>query len=531
VLYGIGINYQTDSAVSTSGGAQFSLSNAAVTMDLLTGNILSQQNWAPQITFTNPTFTTGSNIQLTPYMRWGINLAVSIYGQVALSPTITSETVVGLGSSYSFSAQGTCPANNLAVTSYVSTRNMISNGMGTSKSLHTNQQYNSPKCYNVPSNQPSPSDMTALSASGQEFCTSYLSYKAPTLYRWITSSATVPSTTTSSVTTTITSTPIITIYPTTTITTRLSYTTTLSTVWVTATNSAVMPTQHFKRDNNATLAVGPDNWIYAPITANPSSSPSDTAASLVRRVATPAVVSGWAASKISYACSQVATGKATVTSTITSTTTSGVTTATQTVTANANGPLSTITSMRTVRVYAGFATTTVPGPTTATQYSCPLQTEVSSCITVTVHGLPHVDGKLLRYYSSGGNPTTDPNAPSYIWYLSCNGTLVAFQRPSFAPVGGYPGQGYFLTNFPDGYPYAQPGLTKAVCVKDTSTKTLDCTLAGVGPMYILPASYAVGSGSSSLDTRANLPLWPPVSISGLQPIALTYEDVECPCVW
>ncbi|KAK4199928.1 hypothetical protein QBC40DRAFT_327960 [Triangularia verruculosa] len=105
VLYGIGIKYNTDGAVTTTRGASFNPNNAE--------------------------------------------------GQVALSPTTIAGTVVGLGSTYSFSAQSSCPANNLQVTSYVSTKNSVTNGRGLTKRLHREQKYNSPKCFNVPSNQPS----------------------------------------------------------------------------------------------------------------------------------------------------------------------------------------------------------------------------------------------------------------------------------------------------------------------------------------------------------------------------------------
>jgi hypothetical protein len=87
----------------------------------------------------------------------------------------------------------------------------------------------------------------------------------------------------------------------------------------------------------------------------------------------------WPASKISYACSQIATGKTTVISTVTSTTTSGSNVTTQTVTANAQGPVSTVTSMRTAQVYGGFSTTT--------EYTCPRQTQApaGSCMYVRIH--------------------------------------------------------------------------------------------------------------------------------------------------
>ncbi len=525
MLYGIGINYDTDAAVSTSGGAQFNLNNAAVTMDLLTGNILSQQNWAPQITFTNPVFTTGTNIQMTPYMRWAINLAVGIYGQVALSPTITSETVVGLGSTYSFAAQGSCPANNLQVTSYVSTKNKVSNGMGTVKVLHSNQQYNAPKCYNVPSNQPAPADISALSVSGQDYCTSYLGYKAPTVYQWTTKTATVPSTSTAYTTTTVTSTPTITVYPTTTTTRYFTYTSTTSTVWVSATTDVSFLQKNMKKRElvDGLTILPPVTAAMTGSAATPTPESSSPALRFNRRAVVPDVVNGWPASKISYACSQIATGKITVTSTATSTTTSGTTVFTQTQTANAQGPLSTITSVRTSSIYGGWTTVTAPGPTTVTTYTCPLQTQVSTCLKLKAHGPPHIDGLYLGYSPGYGNPNFAPSNKYQAFYLSCNGTLEVFTKPDLWPVGGMPNQNYFFA--------FGPSWTPASCVKDTAVKGLDCKLPGdPSPMMILPASYALNGMGGQMDTRVYSPLFG-TNTRDAEAISLTYEEVDCPCVW
>ncbi|KAK0739721.1 hypothetical protein B0T21DRAFT_410054 [Apiosordaria backusii] len=526
VLYGIGIKYNTDGAVTTTGGAHFNLNNAEVSMNLLNGNIVSQKNWAPQITFTNPTFTTGANLQMTPYMRWAVNLAVNIYGQVALSPTITSETVVGLGSTYSFSAQSSCPANNLQVTSYVSTKN---------------------SCFNVPSNQPSPNDLAVLSSLGGAYCTSYINYRAPTAYQWITTSSIVPSTTTSRSTTTITSTPTITIYPTTSITTYYVFTKTLSTITATATNNKQFPTQFLRKrldvpDSIDGVPIMPpvSQGHAVPVPVPTATPPAVGTGRYVRRQAPPpavaSVVSGWPASKISYACSQVATGKVTITSTLTSTTTSGVVTVTQAVTANAQGPLSTITSQRTTYLYGGFSTVTVPGPTTTTKYSCPVQTQVSSssCLKLKINGPAHINGQPFGYQGLS-NPFAHPIVSNSVWHLSCNGTLNAFTSQGLGPLGGLIGQGYFFT-LGTQYWETQTGFAKANCVKDEATKRLDCTL---GPnreqMQILPATYAVSGlhyGGTTMDQRVYYPLWDASKWnSGVSVITLTYEEVDCPCVW
>ena len=543
MLYGIGIGYDTNAAVSTTGGAQFELKDASVTMDLLKGDILSQKNWVPQISFANPAFTTGANVQLTPFMRWAINLAVNIYGQVALSPTITSETVVGLGSTYSFSAQGSCPANNLQVTSYVSSKNKVTNGMGSTKVLYSDQQFSSPKCFNVPSVQPSPDDLAALRVSAQEYCTSYINYNPPTVYTWITTSVTVPSTTTAFTTVTVTSTPKITTTVTTTMTTYFTYTRTSSTVHVSATNNAVFPTGY-----NLKRGLGDGLITAAPVPQETgSAAPKPSAAGLVsgpalrfdRRAAAPvpapALVSAWPASKISYGCSVIATGKATVTSTATSATTSGLTTVTQTNTANAVGPLSTVTVTFTTGTYSGFTAVTAAGTTTVTDWSCPLQTQVpeNSCIKVKAHGPPHIDGQYLGFGDHSGNPDFHPANPYQTWYLSCAGQLQGFFGSGFEVMGGRPGaQTWMLID----------GSPAAVCVKRPATKALDCSLPDdPNPIMIMAASYAtaniikwnipIGGGPGrSLDTRVYVPMWG-TSRTDASVLSLTYEEVPCPCVW
>lgn len=536
MLYGIGIGYDTNAAVSTTGGAQFELKDASVTMDLLKGNILSQKNWAPQISFANPAFTTGANVQLTPFMRWAINLAVNIYGQVALSPTITSETVVGLGSTYSFSAQGICPANNLQVTSYVSSKNKVTNGMGSTKVLYSDQQFSSPKCFNVPSVQPSPDELAALRVSAQEYCTSYINYSPPTVYAWVTTSVTVPSTTTAFTTVTVTSTPKVSTTVTTTKTTYFTYTRTASTVTVSATNNAAFPTGYdLKRGlgDGGLITAAPLPQETGSAGPKPRSGP---ALRFNRRAAVPApaMISGWPASKLSFGCSVIATGTATVTSTATSATTSGLTTSTQTITANAVGPLSTVTVTFTTGTYSGFTAVTAAGTTTVTEWSCPLQTQVpaNSCIKVKAHGPPHIDGQYLGFDDHSGNPDFHPANPYQTWYLSCAGHLQGFFGAGFEVMGGRPGaQTWMMIN----------GSPAAVCVKRPATKALDCALPGdPNPIMIMPASYATGNiinwnrpmggQQARLDSRVYAPIWGTTRV-GASVLSLTYEEVPCPCVW
>jgi hypothetical protein len=52
------------------------------------------------VSLTTPSFETGETVSIIPYMRWLAQLNVDIYGMVRISPSITSQTVVGIDSAY-----------------------------------------------------------------------------------------------------------------------------------------------------------------------------------------------------------------------------------------------------------------------------------------------------------------------------------------------------------------------------------------------------------------------------------------------
>lgn len=183
----------------------------------------------------------------------------------------------------------------------------------------------------------SPSDLSALNKEGGAFCTSYVSYAAPT------------TTATSTVTPAVS-----------TISSIASYTET-STVY-TRTVTATTGSGFGKRDDG-------DALIVEIITASsdliprPSAVGMNSTLALARRlaVATPAAVSGWSPLKISAACSRVATGTITETSKTTLatalTTVSASTTTTKTVslvtTISVAAPSSTIIAIGTGTGYSG----------------------------------------------------------------------------------------------------------------------------------------------------------------------------------
>jgi hypothetical protein len=159
-----------------------------------------------------------------------------------------------------------------------------------------------------------PNDISYLKSSGQEFCSSYISYEQPT--------------TTATATATTTPAPL----KNTITRTSTSYTTTV----VTTVTAAKFAGRHARRADNGTevshdIIVDPyEISIVAVQTISPEDAGmpklNDTMAAELnggaiekRGLATPASIAAWPTSKISAACSQVATGTATKTATITAT--------------------------------------------------------------------------------------------------------------------------------------------------------------------------------------------------------------------
>ncbi|KAI5373652.1 hypothetical protein J4E82_007700 [Alternaria postmessia] len=161
-----------------------------------------------------------------------------------------------------------------------------------------------------------PNDISYLKSSGQEFCSSYISYEQPT-----TTATATATTTPAALTNTITR-------------TSTSYTT--DTTGITTVTAAKFAGRHARRADNGTevshdIIVDPyEISIVAVQTISPEDAGmpklNDTMAAELnggaiekRDLATPASIAAWPTSKISAACSQVATGTATRTATITAT--------------------------------------------------------------------------------------------------------------------------------------------------------------------------------------------------------------------
>ena len=115
VIYGLGVQFSTDSALDVTGGASFSWNGAAAPINIMSRSLTNKWNWQPTVSLTMPSFKTGATVSIKPYMRWLVNLNVDIYGMVKILPSITSQTVIGIESKYSFDAANGCPANSLKV--------------------------------------------------------------------------------------------------------------------------------------------------------------------------------------------------------------------------------------------------------------------------------------------------------------------------------------------------------------------------------------------------------------------------------
>jgi hypothetical protein len=536
VLYGIGVDFSTDSTVDVTGGATFSWNDAAAPINIMSRSLVSQRNWQPSVSLTTPSFKTGATVSIKPYMRWLVKLSVDIYGMVKISPSITSQTVVGIDSTYSYTAANGCPANSLKVNTYLSTANTVSFGDGTGAALYSGQAGSTNQCFTVPGLLPSAEEVQSLKAVGGAYCTSYIKYVPPVTVVYSTSTSTVPSTTTSFSTQTVTSTTTIYEVPTTSI--DVYSTTTVSAVTTTVTAAGKTP-------NFAYL-----NWKrdVAESTATATPTPTRTAApagGLEKRqaVAQPSMLAGWDATKISFACKQVATGTSTMSYTTTTTVTSGVVTATAVLTVNKNGPLVTETYMQTMGRFMGATTETVEG--TATKTVCPTP-QATSCFKLQVHGAPWVEGKYMRYSQWG---SFQPDVADYeydTFYLSANGRLMGytaegttfFLGKSFPWVwDGYYGEVYFMDASSGG-----AGAEVATCWKDADpcSKGFQCKVTSPAEILGMSIQEPVyehydewsfdfsGWGSNSFR-----PAWGLVT-DGLPyyvwvPITFTYEDVPCPC--
>ena len=259
--------------------------------------------------------------------------------------------------------------------------------------------------------------------------------------------------------------------------------------------------------------------------------PTQVAAIRKRIVSGPSMISNWDSSKVSFACSQIATGTTTTTC-FTSTATSYSDSVISTVYSTVDALGSITTSIKPVYIYslAGITVTTQDSTVTSTTTtSCPLQTQVS-CFTLTGHGRPHIDGRQLYLFNPFGIQSPifggwGNEAMPAIFYLQCEGYLVSLPWQTRLQHDDN-----FWPDFEQ--PYSDSHNTfnsySSKCVNDEIAQALTCDGTGWFSLELYPngdwgESYAY-SPVWGLDSR-----YPGLTAGGIHPIALTYEDVPCEC--
>ncbi|KAJ3955188.1 hypothetical protein N0V92_008295 [Colletotrichum tropicale] len=412
VLYSIGIEYSTDSSVDITGGARFTWANAAATVNILQSRVTTQRNWKPTVEFTFPSFRQGSAVKLKPFIRWVIKMEIDIYDMIKLKPFVTDQTVAGIESTYSFTTTSNCPANQLAVNNYVYSANTIGFGTGRSAVLFDGTAGSAKQCLLVPGITPSPDELASLRLVGQAFCTEYINYRPPSTFTYSTQTSTVPTTTTTFVTTTVFTTATVTEYKSVSLDSYFTRTFAAQTTTVTDTSKAV-------------------NFLYLNYKRDSENTPTTTTDGIDKRaVPSPALVRTWDATKISFACKQIATGTTTLTVTTTTTTTAGTVTVTGTVTRNQQAPFVTVTYTSTFKRYLGIATATAA--TVATETACPPST-VNKCFKLKIHGYPWTEGRYIRWaptwQNSGWLEPDSQYGTNEIFYLTTQGHLVSTVYP------------------------------------------------------------------------------------------------------
>jgi hypothetical protein len=525
IIYSLGVEWSTDSAVDITGGGTVSVNQGSVYLDFKANSIGSWNNWTPNVQFTYPMFSTASIVSWNPIMRSSIEIDVDIFNrQVVGSPVyLTSASSLGFNAALIETDGGACPAGQLMMTSYSSVTNALQlTGEGNWAMYSSGNIPGQTQCFTVPNDIPTVDEVNELRSSGAAFCTSYLDYRPPTAVAYRVTTTTVPSTVTTTVPLTI-STPV--------------YVYTYPTVTSVSVQTTIVPTPIYEYTSGS-QSLG-DSFLRIRALQTPAATTLQKATKITRTTATktpshnhrrlangePAFISTWDVTKISNACSQIAAGTTTTTyytSTATATSSANPVTATATTTIDVNGQVTTIAE--TQIIWSVTATTiTSGGPSTVTTASsCPLQTQIS-CFTITGHGAPHIDGKQL-YMAGGGpeapifggwgyDPLFDEDFEVAIYYLTCEGTLVSFlfQKaliPQNSPWALFPPW--------DG------GATGQTCTQDTVAKTIKC---GAGWFSYAPTPLDISN------TNAWQPVWNSDgdNFGPLTPIVLTYDEVTCPC--
>jgi hypothetical protein len=528
MMFGLGVQWSTDSAVDMVGGASVSINGGTMALDFMKQTAQSFNNWFPDVQYTYPTFKTPSKVSWNPIMRSSISIGVSILNAPYHTQPIyiNSATSIGFNAALIDSNNGQCGAGQLMMTSYSNVLNSVNfNGANVQQLGSSGNVVGSTKCFTVPNDNPTRDEINALRSVGAAYCTSYLGYKAPLTIAYAISTLTTPTTVPTTIPTTISTKSTITIYPT-LLTVQTQATLVQPTSWVyTAGSQSLGDAYRKKRDLEVPIAtaLGTATRQVAPkVTASP--------AVIAKRVVdAPTMINTWDNTKISLACSQIATGTSTSTYfTSTATSYSGTVTSTVYSTVDVLGQLVTATSPQYIRSITITTVTSGATVTATTASSCPIQTEVS-CFSLTGHGAPHIDGKpLMMYYNDA---FAAPIFGGFGWgwipatfYLDCAGQLVHLETLK-AMIPARDDWVEFLTHAQGGWTNSAP-----TCTQNPSDKTLIC--GGVGWYSFTP--FVTSSFGNTLPWQ---PLWGDLpggsfgyTIGPMLPIVMSYEEVVCPCV-
>lgn len=507
-----------------------SINGGTMALDFMAQTAQYFNNWFPNVQYTYPTFKTSSKVTWNPIMRSSISIGVSILNSPYKTQPIyiNSATSIGFNAALIDSNSGQCNAGQLMMTSYSNVQNSVNfNGANVQQLGPSGNVVGSTKCFTVPNDNPTRDEINSLRSVGSAFCTSYLGYRAPLTIAYGVSTLTTPTTVPTTIPTTISTASTIYVSPTIlTVSTQQTIVQPTSYIYTAGTQSLG---DQFRKKRGLEMPVATTlgtatRQAASRITANPS-------VLAKRQVAAPAMISTWDNTKVSLACSQIATGTSTSTY-FTSTTTafSGTITSTVYSTVDVLGQLVTKTNPQYIRSITITTVTQGATVTAATASSCPIQTQ-ASCFRLTGHGAPHIDGKqLMMYYNDA---FAAPIFGGYGWgwipatfYLTCAGVLVNIETMK-AIIPARDDWIEFLTKAQGGFSANAP-----TCTLDPSSKTMVC--GGVGWYTFTP--FVTSSFGNTLPWQ---PIWSDGIIPGgnfgytlgpLTPIVMTYEEVVCPCV-
>jgi hypothetical protein len=511
-----------------------SVDAGSMELDFIAQSVSSISGWQPQVSLAYPVFTTASTVYWNPIMRYAISIGVNImnapYGEQPIY--ITSATSLGFNAALIESDGGACTAGELMMTSYSNIANNINwNGQNQQALSSAGNTPGQTKCFNVPNDHPTVDEVNSLRSVGGPFCTSYLDYTQPTSIAYEVSTLVTPSPICTTVPTTISTISTIYISPTYTVTSALTNTVApTSYVYVSGTQS--LADQYLKKRGLeipvATTLGTATRGIPPKVTSPPAHAHHRHTHRAAKREATsPSFISTWDASKISLACSQVATGTSTSTYyTSTATSYSGSATVTVLSTVDVLGKITTVTEAQTVSILTGttVTNTALATHTSTSATSCPLQTQ-TSCFTITGHGPSQIENTTLSIISGDNQPSflNWPGWSTGIFYLTCEGYLVNLPSMMALMKGTWGLAGGWVTF--EQFSYATAIEQIGTCTQDTVAGTLTCG----GLWGVVPLTPSLGDNVQD----AYFPGWTDEAeyfgLGILLAVTLSYNDVTCPC--